>query len=37
RNTGDVTARFLGIFSDSTTVSEFEEELQPLGDRFVKA
>jgi len=37
RNTGDVTARFLGIFSDSTTVSEFEEELQPLGERFVKA
>jgi quercetin dioxygenase-like cupin family protein len=37
RNTGDVTARFLGVFSDSTTVSEFEEELQPLGDRFVKA
>lgn len=37
RNTGDVTAQFLGIFSDSTTVSEFEEELQPLGDRFVKA
>jgi quercetin dioxygenase-like cupin family protein len=37
RNTGDVKARFLGIFSDSTTVSEFETELQPLGDRFVKA
>jgi quercetin dioxygenase-like cupin family protein len=37
RNTGDETARFLGVFSDSTTVSEFEEELQPLGDRYVKA
>lgn len=37
RNTGAVTARFLGIFSDGTTVSEFEEELQPMGDRFVKA
>lgn len=36
RNTGDVTARFLGFFSDRTTVSEFEAELQPLGERFVK-
>jgi quercetin dioxygenase-like cupin family protein len=37
RNTGDVRARFLGIFSDSTNVSEFETELEPLGDRVVKA
>ncbi|PSQ11384.1 cupin domain-containing protein, partial [Halobacteriales archaeon QS_5_70_15] len=37
RNTGDVTARFLGIFSDRTNVGEFEEELEPFGDRFVKA
>ena len=37
RNTGDETARFLGIFSDRTTVSEFEAELQPLGARFLKA
>ena len=37
RNTGDVTARFLGLFSDSTTVSEFDEELQPLGERVVTA
>ena len=37
RNTGDVKARFLGIFSDRTNVGEFEEELEPFGDRFVKA
>ncbi|NHN47931.1 cupin domain-containing protein [Halostella sp. JP-L12] len=36
RNTGDETARFLGVFSDSTNVSEFEKELEPLGDRIVK-
>ncbi|WP_226480110.1 cupin domain-containing protein [Natrinema amylolyticum] len=37
RNTGDVTARFLGVFSDSTTVSEFEADLEPFGERTVKA
>ncbi len=37
RNTGDVEARFLGIFSDRTNVGEFEEELEPLGGRIVKA
>ncbi|PSP27599.1 cupin domain-containing protein [Halobacteriales archaeon QH_2_65_14] len=36
-NRGDVTARFLGIFSDSSLVAEFEETLEPFGDRFVKA
>lgn len=36
RNRGDVTARFLGVFSDSASVSEFEEELEPFGDRIVK-
>lgn len=36
RNTGDVTARFLGLFSDSTAVSEFEAELEPFGERIVK-
>ena len=35
-NGGDERARFLGIFSDSTNVSEFEEELQPFGERIVK-
>jgi hypothetical protein len=37
RNTGDVTARCLGFFSDSTVVGEFEEEVEPLGTRIVKA
>lgn len=37
RNTGAVTARFLGVFSDSTTVSEFEAPLEPLGERIIKA
>lgn len=37
RNTGDETARFLGIFSDSTLIAEFEKELEPFGDRIVKA
>jgi quercetin dioxygenase-like cupin family protein len=37
RNNGEETARFLGIFSDSTSVSEFEAELQPIGERVVKA
>lgn len=37
RNTGGETARFLGFFSDSTNVSEFEEELQPIGETVVKA
>jgi quercetin dioxygenase-like cupin family protein len=36
RNTGDVTARCLGFFSDSTVVGEFEEEVEPLGVRVVK-
>jgi quercetin dioxygenase-like cupin family protein len=37
RNTGEETARFLGIFSDSTVVGEFEDVLEPLGERVVKA
>jgi quercetin dioxygenase-like cupin family protein len=37
RNAGDETARFLGVFSDGTSVSEFEEPLEPLGERVVKA
>jgi hypothetical protein len=36
RNEGDETARFLGVFSDSTNVSEFEAPLQPFGERVVK-
>jgi len=35
-NGGDERAKFLGIFSDSTNISEFEEELQPIGERIVK-
>lgn len=30
-NTGAETARFLGFYSDRTTVSEFEEPVDPLG------
>jgi quercetin dioxygenase-like cupin family protein len=37
RNGGDTMARFLGIFSDRTTVSEFEEELEPFGMRVFEA
>ncbi|WP_267643219.1 cupin domain-containing protein [Haloarchaeobius amylolyticus] len=37
RNTGDETARCLGFFSDSTVVGEFEEVVQPIGSRIVKA
>jgi quercetin dioxygenase-like cupin family protein len=37
RNTGDETARFLGVFSDSTIIGEFEAELEPFGQRTVKA
>lgn len=37
RNNGRDTARFLGLFSDSTTVSEFEAVLEPIGDVQVKA
>jgi quercetin dioxygenase-like cupin family protein len=37
RNTGDGTARCLGFFSDRTVVSEFEEDVEPLGTRIVKA
>ncbi len=37
RNTGEETARFLGIFSDSTNVSKFEEPLEPIGETVVKA
>ncbi|WP_435157503.1 cupin domain-containing protein [Haladaptatus sp. DFWS20] len=36
RNTGEETARFVGLFSDSTTVHEFEEDLEPLGERILK-
>ncbi|ERG87897.1 MAG: cupin domain protein [halophilic archaeon J07HX5] len=35
-NGGEETARFLGFFSDATNVSEFEEELQPMGETVVK-
>jgi quercetin dioxygenase-like cupin family protein len=31
RNEGTETARFLGFFSDRTTVSEFEAPVEPLG------
>jgi quercetin dioxygenase-like cupin family protein len=31
RNTGTETARFLGFFSDRTTVSEFGAPVEPLG------
>lgn len=31
RNAGAETARFLGFFSDRTTVSEFEGPVEPLG------
>jgi quercetin dioxygenase-like cupin family protein len=31
RNAGSETARFLGFFSDSTTVSEFEAPVEPFG------
>lgn len=37
RNHGDETARFLGVFSDSTSVSEFEEPLEPIGETVVVA
>jgi quercetin dioxygenase-like cupin family protein len=37
RNTGGETARFLGMFSDSAIVGEFEAELEPFGSRIVKA
>jgi len=37
RNGGDVTARFLGFFSDSTVVGEFEDVVEPIGSRVVKA
>jgi len=37
RNTGDVTARCLGVFSDSTVVGEFEDVVEPIGSRVVKA
>lgn len=37
RNNGDETARCLGIFSDSTVVGEFEEVVQPIDSRVVKA
>lgn len=36
RNNGDVTARFLGVFSDSTNIGEFEKELEPFGERILK-
>jgi len=37
RNAGEETARFLGIFSDSTSVSEFEEPLEPIDETVVRA
>lgn len=37
RNNGNPKARFIGLFSDHTNVSEFEEELQPLGTNVLKA
>jgi len=37
RNHGEMTARFLGVFSDATNVSEFEEQLEPIGETVVKA
>jgi quercetin dioxygenase-like cupin family protein len=36
RNGGDETARFVGFFSDSTNVVEFEHDLEPLGERMFK-
>ena len=36
RNTGAETARFVGLFSDSTAVHEFEENLEPVGERILK-
>jgi quercetin dioxygenase-like cupin family protein len=35
-NTGTGTARFLGFFSDRTTVSEFETPVEPLGETVLK-
>jgi hypothetical protein len=31
RNGGAETARFLGVFSDRTTVTEFEAPVEPFG------
>ena len=36
RNTGRETARFMRFFSDNTTVHEFEENLEPIGERIVR-
>jgi quercetin dioxygenase-like cupin family protein len=36
RNGGSETARFLGCFSDRTTVSEFEQPVEPLGVRTLR-
>lgn len=36
RNSGTKTARFVGFFSDSTAVHEFEEDLEPIGERILK-
>lgn len=37
RNRGDETARFLGMFSDATSVSEFEDPLKPIDETVVEA
>lgn len=36
RNTGTETARFVGLFSDSSAVHEFEEDLEPVGERILR-
>lgn len=36
RNAGTETARFLGCFSDATTVSEFEHPVEPLGEAVLR-
>jgi quercetin dioxygenase-like cupin family protein len=36
-NTGAETARFMGFFSDRTTVSEFQETVEPLGVAVMRA
>jgi len=36
RNGGAETARFLGFFSDGTTVSEFETSVEPLGEAVLR-
>jgi quercetin dioxygenase-like cupin family protein len=36
RNAGAETARFLGFFSDATTVTEFETPVEPLGEAVLR-